>query len=227
MSICREATFLKNDGDRGRAKELRCRTWNTDCCHHLRLQEMQSEIVAGDPTHGFTITLLHAPGRSPVKAAVRMTRCFTRLIRKARRRFKCPIEYFWWREAHQDGWPHGHGGIRAERFYTKEEFRQEWRKLTGAEQIDLDDNTTARALGRYIANYTKDGPEQFGKLRRYSKSRNWRVEPKPPAALFDDIEGPGRRIEKPISYVAEIWYEKPKFYYNRRSGYCSYGVDTS
>lgn len=227
MSICGETTLFKDAGTKGCAATRLCRTYDTDCCHELRVGELRDLIKAGRGNFFATFTLIYARGRDPIKACTRLLKHFRKLMLRAKRRFKCPIEYIWWTEAHKTGWPHLHVVIRAAEFYTEREAKDLWCSMTGAYQVDVTPATDPSGIARYIETYTKDGPDKFGTHKRSHHSRNWRVIPNDKPVKLEQLDGPWSWSDRHIGYYVAIWQDRPGFHLNRGQRFCYYGLDTS
>jgi hypothetical protein len=227
MSVCGTDTVFKAEDGRGVAKTIFCNTWDSDCCHERRLAQLKKLCDSGKPNLFLTLTMRHAKGRSPLKVCDRLLRSWSKFARWLKSHYGCDVQYLWWLEEHQSGFPHLHIAIRTLAELRTEELRKRWHRLTGAFEIKLEQITAHSSIGKYISDYLKDGPAKFGTHKRYHVSHGYAPKDLDEPSPFDQIPGKAETTYRPLTYFHDSWRDLPGFYFNRRSSYCHHGLDSS
>jgi len=170
---CDRQLRLSFDAPRYDVFFTRCKCWQCETCAPLQLHKLRLRIAAGAPDMLLTLTCKLHPDEDPPQAAKRMIAAWKLLRQRWQRVQQMPkLPFFLIIEKTKSGLPHFHIALRA-KFISQSWLSKNWLELTGAKIVDVRRIRAAHGAVRYLTKYLTKSPERFGRLQRYSSSRDW------------------------------------------------------
>lgn len=187
MSACgRDLHYCYGEGH-VEAYYVRCKSWSCEACWPFKLAKLRAEIAEGEPNKLLTLTCNPAKWETPAQAALGMTDALEPFFRKCAAYLKVKrINRFVVVEQTKRGWPHFHIALRCG-FIPQAKFKEWWNDHTGASIVDVRRIKSQRGVARYLAKYLSKSPHAYvstlrdgddlatRKLKRYWRSRDWKV----------------------------------------------------
>lgn len=153
--------------------QVRCKQWQCEHCAKKRRYKLISEMRSGDPSTFMTLTVNPAHLGDAGARATDMIDAWSLLVKRIRRKWPGKrIEYFAVTERTKRGEPHLHVALRAP-FIPQKWLSETWSELTTAFIVDIRQIKNPTEAANYVAKYVGKKPTQFGKHKRYFRSKNY------------------------------------------------------
>lgn len=179
MSICGDRCCVKETAHEAFAKRLYCQRWSCADCAPKRRKRLIAEILSGKPATMVTLTYRGGDGLKPEDQLTRLLWAWRIVIKRWMRRHKMRrLSRFQVVEGTKAGTPHVHVLVRGV-WIDQRWLSEQMAALIDAPIVDVRRLDSAGRAAAYVAKYCGKAPAQFGTHKRYHRSQDWRIEPKP------------------------------------------------
>lgn len=193
--------------------------WGCDDCQPRRKRRLVALAAGGQPNMMLTVTTRSIEGGDAIAEAKRQSIALAELKRRIKRKFKVEVvEWLVVREMHKSGWPHMHVLCRL-RYIPQRWLSAQWLSITKSSRVFVQRLKSAKHAAYYVSKYIGKAPAQFGKAKRYWKTRHYDLRPKQyPNAILEEDENWSVSKEK-LSWWQARMEEKGFETYHIREGY--------
>lgn len=176
MSLCREWTLVKHDGDRRHARPLYCRSWSCDVCKPRRKAQLLALAASGQPNRFVTLTVNPATLNSPEERLLALSNAW-RIVVKRLRRLHGPkaVNYLAVVEQTKQGEPHLHILLRSP-YVPQAWLSAAMRELIDAPIVDIRRVRSTRKAVTYVAKYVTKNPQHFAGAKRYWSTPSYELD---------------------------------------------------
>lgn len=173
MTLCREYSLVKHEGQILTARPLLCKCWSCEYCRPIRYAWLRRDARSGNPNLFVTLTSRVRNDISPDQAARNLVKAWRKVKAAARRKYpQEKFEYLAVFEETKQGWPHLHILTRG-KWLDQSWLSAQMDRLTDSPIVDVRRIRSKGAVAAYVAKYVSKASAAFKGCKRYFLSRGY------------------------------------------------------